>query len=214
VARPLPRTKVGLARKAAAACATMAVSGAVHELIFAYIAPIPPTGKWMAFFTLQVGARGGLGVPSPTVHSCGQALLLVLPLMSGWRLPCSAVAACWDHDMDATAGSRQAQTCHRHPQVHTYSHQLPHPLQGPLMLLENQVVLKAAARRGLQLPRVLSTLVTAAVMLPITSLLFFPPVEQHTDVGPRMAAAVAANVRQMLGPVQSLRLNLPVMLSG
>lgn len=82
------------------------------------------------------------------------------------------------------------------------------------MLLEQQVVLKAAAQRGLQLPRVLSTLVTAAVMLPITSLLFFPPVEKHTDVGPRMAAAVAVHVRQMMAPLQSLRLSLPVMMSG
>ncbi len=69
------------------------------------------------------------------------------------------------------------------------------------MLLEKQVLLKAAARRGLQLPRVLSTLLTAALMLPITALLFFPPVEQDTDVAPRMARAVAANARQMMVPV-------------
>lgn len=58
VARPLvPSTKAGLARRAAAMFATMAVSGAAHELIFAYIAPIPSTGKWLAFFLLQVSSR-------------------------------------------------------------------------------------------------------------------------------------------------------------
>jgi hypothetical protein len=67
VAHPLvPSTKAGLARRAAATCATMAVSGAVHEMIFAYIAPIPPTGKWLAFFLLQVSsALVRLGAQAP-----------------------------------------------------------------------------------------------------------------------------------------------------
>ena len=96
VARPLPRTKVGLARKAAAACATMAVSGAVHELIFAYIAPIPPTGKWMAFFTLQVGARH---------RTC--LCLLTRSYAQLSTLPCSVLLTA-----DCHAGCWVLQTCH------------------------------------------------------------------------------------------------------
>lgn len=66
------------------------------------------------------------------------------------------------------------------------------------MLLEQHLLVKPAGRRGLKLPSCLSTLATAAVMLPYTSLLFFGPVEDDTGVAQELTAAVAANIGSLV----------------
>ncbi len=52
-ARAPPRRSVALSRRAAAVCATFAVSGIAHEVIFWVATRSKPTFEWLLFFTLQ-----------------------------------------------------------------------------------------------------------------------------------------------------------------
>jgi hypothetical protein len=74
--------------------------------------------------------------------------------------------------------------------------------QAPVMVAE-QLAIKGASRAGVRLPAPLSVALTISVLLATAYWGFFPPVETHTDIAPRIAQAVASNIAQLMERLRS-----------
>ncbi len=65
------------------------------------------------------------------------------------------------------------------------------------MMVEQQV-LKATSAAGLKVPSALATLLTLGLLQGCAFLFFFPPVDSDTNIAPRVADAVVANIKGLM----------------
>eukprot|EP00877_Chromochloris_zofingiensis_P012585 jgi/Chrzof1/7580/Cz02g29020.t1 len=76
-------------------------------------------------------------------------------------------------------------------------------IQGPLLAVEMRVHKHLRATHK-QLPFTAAWTLTTACLLLTAYMFFFPPIEDWTDLAPRIAQAVTSNFQAVLGPLQGL----------
>ena len=70
-------------------------------------------------------------------------------------------------------------------------------------MLAEQLVIRRASSAGVSLPAPVSVVLTISVLLATAYWGFFPPVETHTDIAPRVAQAVASNIERLMAQLRS-----------